>query len=231
MPKKGNRFAARDLSAYGVGLTVTVVSALLSTPLIPMLPNFLISLGLGGTAWYGAHKLLDPWTDAEREEQLTLRDYKVTLAEIAEVAGRIKEAGSRWRVGAIVSRQLEAIAAMIEMILDRYRQRRDFAGAATTLVVLKKFDELLAHYVKVRCNELFIDKNQARKEIAETEGQVIPLVKRALEELGRKIDLGESTEIDIRKGTLEDMLRSLDLVRSLPDQMDPQRTKEDTNDA
>jgi membrane protein implicated in regulation of membrane protease activity len=231
MLKKGNRFTSQDLGAYGMGLAVTVVSALLTAPVLPIPIDLLISLGLGGTAWYAAHKLLDPWTDSEREEQLTLRGYKVTLAEIAEVAGRIKEAGSKWRVGANVARRLGSIVSMIEMILDRYRNRRDFAGAAQTLVVLNKFDELLAHYVKVRCNELFIDKDQAKKEIAETEGQVIPMVERALEELGRKIDLGESTEIDIHKGTLEDMLSSLDLVRSLREQMDPQRTKEDSNDA
>ncbi len=221
----------RNRAAYGVGVVVAGVAAAVTGPVIPTALSLPASVALGAVAWYAARKLLNPWSDAEREEQRTTREYRTMLDRIAVVARRVMEAGSQPCVGGEVSRHLASIARMVEMILERYRRRRDLAGASTALVVLQKFDEVLAHYIKVKCNELFIDRSQAEEEVAQVEGHVLPTVEQALEELGRKIDAGESMATEIRRGTLDDMLRSLELIKALRDQKDLPALKEESNDA
>ncbi len=231
MPPGQHGFTPQDLGAYGVGLAVTVVTAFLTAPIIPIPFNLLISLGLGGTAWYGAQKVLSPFTVAEQEEKVTSREYKAMLDEMAQIATRTAAMGRRGRIGTDVSKRLASIARMIEMIVERYQTRQEFAGASKSLMLLQKFDEITAHYSQVKSGELFIDKSRAEAEIAETEGRVFPMVEQALDELGRKIDRGTSMETDIHKGTLEDMLRSLDLVRSLRHEKALPAGKEASHDA
>ncbi len=212
----------QDIGAYGVGLAVTVISAVLTGPIIPIPFNLLISLGLGGTAWYGSHKLLHPWTPAEREERDAARRYKGMLHDIAAIGARTADSGLLRCIDSDISRHIISIARKIDMVERRYRKgARDFAGASKTLLVLQKFDEILTHYVKLKCGELFLDKGQADRDIADIEGRILPLIEDALEELGRKIDAGESVAMEIHKGTLEDMLRSLDLIKSQQPNLKP----------
>jgi hypothetical protein len=223
MRGKNKRFTPQDFGAFGVGIAVTIASSLL-TSLVSPVPfpfNLLISFALGGTALIGTHKILDPRTTNEVVEAQTNREFRTMLGEIEEIAKRTAEASKSPNVGAKMSQRLGNIARMIEMILERYqKRRRDFAGASSTLLLLQKVDGVLTHYLKVKCGDLFLDERQKQKEVTETETRVLPMVEQALENLGRKLDTGESIGTDISKGTLESMLRSLDLIESLKDQLD-----------
>ncbi len=214
MPGRSQRFTPQELGALGIGLAVTAASAVLTSP-IPLPFNFLISFGLGGTAFYGALKVLDPRTRSDVEEQHAEREFRAAIHEIEAIARRTASAGHKPCSANETSWRLHAISKKIEMITQRYRERpRDFTGAASTLLVLEKFDEILAHYLKVKCGELFLDKSQADKVIADAERHIIPMVEQALENLGRKMDSGEASDKEIRGGTLEDMLGGLDLIRT-----------------
>lgn len=213
MPAANRRFSPQELGALGIGLAVTIASALL-TSAIPFPFNFLISFGLGGMAFYGALKILDPRTRPEVEEQLAELEFRATLHEVEAIARKTADAARKTCDTRETSQHLDAIARKIEMIIQRYRERpRDFTGAASILLVLEKFDEILAHYLKVKCGALFLDKRRANKVIEDTEGHVIPMVEQALENLGRKMDFGEASDKEIHGGTLEDMLGGLDLIR------------------
>ncbi len=224
------RFTPQELGAYGVGLVVTVISAVVTGPVIPIPFNFLISFGLGGTAMYGARKLLDPRTPDDIEREHIQRDYRGMLNEMDEIGKRVAQASQRWCVRGDVSARLAYIVNAIEKILQRYRQHHDFAGVSSTLIVLKKFDQILSHYVKVKCDELFLDRAEARRVIAEFEERILPMIEQALESLGRKMDSGESLGRDIDKGTLEDMLNSLGLIQAMKDRTGDSPTREATDD-
>ncbi len=213
MPATNKRFSPQELGALGIGLAVTIALVLLtSTILFPF--NFLISFGLGGMAFYGALKVLDPRTRSEVEEQQAEREFRATLNEIQAIASKTADASRKTCDTREASQHLVAIARKIEMIIQRYQERpRDFTAAASILLVLKKFDEILAHYLKVKCDELFLDKPRADKAIEDTEVHIIPMVEQALENLGRKMDSGEASDKEIHGGTLEDMLAGLDLIR------------------
>ena len=115
------------------------------------------------------------------------------------------------------------------MIFNRYKERpRDFAGVSSTLLILQKFAGILAHYLKVKRGELFLDEDQKEKEIVETETHVIPGFEMALDRLGKKLDAGEVLDKGVSKGTLESMLRSLDLIESLSDQVGSSTEKGDS---
>jgi hypothetical protein len=233
MRSENKRFTPQELGAFGVGLSVTIASSLLTSLVIPIsFPfNLLISFALGGTALYGTHKILDPRTMTEVINQETEREFCAMLGEIADIAKRTAEASQSRYVGTKMSQRLGNIARMIEMILKRYQERRrDFAGTSSTLLLLQKVDEILAHYLKVKCGDLFLDEAQIQKEITETETRVIPMIEQALENLGRKLDSGETLGRDISKGTLESMLRSLDLIESLKDQLDDLSPAKETPD-
>ena len=207
-----NRFSAREVGALGIGLAVTVISAALSIPIaLPL--HFLLSFGLGGTAYYGALKVFDPRPDSEIEEQRAQREFAGIIQELETIATRTAEAGRKTEASAETADRLGRIAAKIEMLVTRYRERpRDFTGAASTLLVLQKFDQILAYYLDVRGGERFLQEGLAAKVISDTEGHVIPMIDRALERLGRKMDSGEASDKDIHSGTLEDMLEALDLI-------------------
>lgn len=223
MEDKDKRVTPAQLAAFGVGLSVTIASSLLTSLVSPItFPfNFLISLALGGTAGYGTLKVLDPRTRQDLFEAQTDAEFRLMLQEIADIAVRTGDASqSLHHISPEVSGRLGGIAKMTEMILARYQMRnRDFAGVSATLLILQKFEEVLAHYLKVKRGELFLDEGQIEKEIAETETTVIPMFEIALERLGKKLDAGEDLDKGISKGTLESMLRSLNLIESLSEQI------------
>ncbi len=234
MSSPDQRMTPVDFRAYVVGLAVTALSAVTTTLITPVLfPfNFLVSFGLGGMAWYGTRKVLDPRTPIEVEADQTEQDYRSVLGEIEQIAKRTTEASERRCIGKGTAPRLEAIAQMIENILSRFRERRrDLAAAASTLGVLRKFDELLAHYVQVSCGELYIPRDEAAREIIDLEGHIIPMVGAALGNLLIKMDSNKALSMGIQKGTLEDMLESLGLIKSLQGRInDPAGTKEASND-
>ncbi len=210
------RLTPREVGAFGIGLAVTIASAVLASP-FPFPVNFLIGFGLGGTAYYAARKVLDPRTRAEVEDQQAGREYIAILTELDAITARTADASRKPYVPAEVSRCLGGIAGKTGMIIERYRQRpRDFTGAASTLLVLHEFDEILAHYLKVTCAGIFLDKDQADRVITNAENHVIPMIDQALETLGRKMDSGEASDKDVHGETLEDMLDGLDLLSSRP---------------
>ena len=223
MGNEDKRITPQQLGAFGVGVTVTIGSSLLTSLVTPILfPfNFLISLALGGTAAYGALKVLDPRTQQDLLEAQTKAEYRQMLHKIGDIAARTGKASQSLSViSPEVSRWLGSIARKTEMILARYRERpRDFAGASATLLILQKFDEVLQHYLKVKRGELFMDEGQREKEIADTETRDIPMTEIALWNLGKKLDAGETLDKSISKGTLESMLRSLDLIEDLRDEI------------
>ncbi len=222
MSDKEERVTPQELGAFGIGLAVTIGSALLTSVSTPILPpfNFLLSFGLGAAAFYGARSVLDPKTSADRNELRAEREYRAMLSEIAGIGERTAEASRNPHVDSGTGEQLGAIARIIQMILERYRTRkRDFAGAAKTLMLLQKFDDIRAHYIKLKRNELFLDPAQAEQVITETEAKAIPMVQNALRGLGNQLDSGEAIEAQITKDTLESMVRSLDFIKSLEDQI------------
>ncbi len=209
----------QQIGALGVGLIVTITSSLLTTLVMPItFPfNFLISLGLGATAGFGTLKVLDPRTRQDLLETQTSAEYRQKLSEIVKFAAQMESASQSLSLrNPQVSERLDNIARMTRMILERYKERRrDFAGVSATLLILQKFEGILAHYLKVERRELFLDKAQREKEIAATETHVIPGFEIALENLGKKLDAGETLDKSVSKGTLESMLRSLDLIEFL----------------
>jgi hypothetical protein len=74
---------------------------------------------------------------------------------------------------------------------------------------------VLAHYLRIKAGEQFLDQDMKRTEIAQTETRIIPMVEAALENLGKQLDSGEVLDKKISEGTLESMLRSLNLIESL----------------
>ncbi len=220
----------RNAFAYAVGVAAAIVGAAVFSPALPAAISFLASVGLGAVAWFAARRLLNPWTDMEREERRAARDYKDMLNEIAAVARRTAQAGTRWCIGRATAERLASIARLTETILERFRVRRDFAGASKALIVLQTFDATLSHYVKVKCNEIFIETSQAKQQIAQMEGRAIPLVEQALVELARKADVGECTDTEIHRAALEDILHSLDLMRHSMNPADSAQSKEEPDD-
>jgi hypothetical protein len=221
------RVTPAQLGAFGVGLTVTIASAVLTSPIAPL--NILISLVLGSAAGYGALKVFDPRTRQDVLEVQSNAEYRQTLQEIEKIAVRTGEASRSLRlISTEISGRLGRIARMIEMVLDRYQARpRYYAGASTMLLMLQRFDELLVHYLKVKRGELFLDQAQRQKEIQETEMLVIPMFETALENLGKRLDAGEALDTGISQGTLESMLRSLNLIESVSDQIASSSAKGD----
>ena len=219
----GKGVTRQEVGAFGVGLGVTIASALITSLVnpIPFPFNFLISFALGGTAAFGTLKVLDPRTWQDVIEEKTNVEYQLKLQEIKQIAMRTNAASHNSCLGTESSERLWGIARMVDMILERYQdRRRDFVGASSTLLILQKFDEVLAHYLKVKCGELFLDEGRIENEIAESETRIIPMFEMALESLGKKLDAGEILDKGISKGTLESMLRSLNLIESLSDQID-----------
>ena len=234
MEGKDKRVTLAEIGAFGVGLTVTIASSFLTTLVSPVLfPfNFLISLGLGGAAGYGTLKMLDPRTRQDLLDSQTSAEYRQMLHEMVNIAARTEDASqSLSPLSPEVSGRLDTIARMVRMIHDRYQERhRDFAGVSATLLILQKFAGILAHYLKVKRGELFLDEEQREKEIVETETHVIPGFEMALDRLGKKLDAGETLDKSVSKGTLESMLRSLDLIESLSDQVGTFIEKGDSDD-
>ncbi len=154
MDDEDKRVTPQQIGALGVGLVVTITSALLTTLVMPItFPfNFLISLGLGATAGFGALKMLDPRTRQELLETRNSAEYRQKLQEIARIAAQMDKASqSLNKSSPEVSGRLDNIARMTGMCLDRYsEQRRDFAGVSATLLILQKFEGILAHYLKVK---------------------------------------------------------------------------------
>ena len=231
---KDKRVVLRQLGALGVGLTVTVVASFLTSLVNPIFfPfNFLISLGLGTAAGYGALKVLDPRTRQALIEAQTDAEYRQMLQEIAAIAMRTGDASQGlYLVSPKVSERLGNIARMTEMILERYRGRqRDFAGVSATLLIMQKFDANLAHYLMAIRGELFMDDEQREEEITEAERHGIPMIETALENLGKKLDAGEVLNKGVTKGTLESMLYSLNLIESLGNQNVSPTEKGDSDD-
>jgi hypothetical protein len=234
MDDEDKRVTLQQIGALGVGLVVTITSALLTGLVMPIpFPfNFLISLGLGATAGFGALKILDPRTRQDLLEARTGAEYRQMLQEIAHIAAQMDKASqSLDQVSPEVSGRLDNIARMTGMMLDRYTaQRRDFAGVSATLLILQKFAEILEHYIKVKRGELFLDDEQRQTEVAATERRVIPGFEIALKNLGKKLDAGEALDKSVSTGTLESMLRSLDLIESLSDQVSSSSDKGDFDD-
>jgi hypothetical protein len=176
--------------------------------------------------------VLDPRTRQELLEARTSTEYRQKLQEIAGITAQMDEASqSLNQVSPEVSGRLDNIARMIEMIFERYKERRrDFAGVSATLLILQKFEGILAHYLKVKRGELFLDEEEREKEIAATERRIIPGFEIALKNLGKKLDAGEALDKSVSKGTLESMLRSLDLIEYLSDQVGTFIEKGDSDD-
>ena len=135
MGDKDKRVTPQELVAFGVGLSVTIVSVVITSPIaFPF--NFLISLGLGTTAGYGALKVLDPRTVQDLLEAQTNAQYRRMLQEIANIATRTSKASQSLRLGSPeVSGRLANIARMTEMIhepLPGWKPRflRGFSHAA-----------------------------------------------------------------------------------------------------
>jgi len=234
MEDDDKRVTPQQIGALGVGLIVTIASSLLTSLVSPILfpLNFLISLGLGATAGYGALKVLDPRTMQDLLEAQANADYRQKLQKIAGIAARTGDASqSLSHISPEVSGQLGDITRMTGMILERYKERRrDFTGVSATLLILQKFEGILAHYLKVKRGELFLDEEQRDEEIAKTETQDIPMVEMALQNLGKKLDAGEVLDKSISKGTLESMLRSLNLIEDLRDGIGFSSEKGDSDD-
>ncbi len=230
MSSEDKNLLVRNGLAYAVGVAAAIVGAAVFSPGMPAAISFSASVGLGAVAWFAARRLFNPWTDVEREEQRTARGYKSMLNEIVAVARRTAQAGTRWCIGRATAERLASIARLTETILERFRVRRDFAGASKALIVLQTFDATLSHYVKLKCNEIFIEASQAEQQIAQIEGRALPMVEQALEELGRKADVGASTDTEIHRAALEDILHSLDLMRHSVNPPDSPRSKEDPYD-
>jgi hypothetical protein len=227
MEDEDKQITRKELIAFGVGLTVTIVSTVLTAPIgLPL--SILVGVGMGGAAGYGTLKVLDPRTRQDLEKEQTdseyrqmLSEYRQMLHEISAIAVRTGQASQSLRpVSPEISERLANIARITEMIVVRYRERRrDFADASATLIILQTFEDVLAQYLKVKKGELFVDGDQKEKEIAETEMRVIPMVEIALENLGEKLDAGVVLDTNISKGTLESMLWSLDLIKYKSDQV------------
>ncbi len=230
MSSEDKYLLVRDALAYGVGVGAAIVGAAVFSPGLPAAISFPASIGLGAVAWFAARRLFNPWTDVEREERRTARDYKGMLNEIAAVARRTAQASTRWCIGRATAERLASIARLTEIILERFRVRRDFAGASKALIVLQSFDATLSHYVKVKCHEIFIEGSQAEQQINQIEGRAIPMVEQALEELGRKADIGECTDSQVHRAALEDILHSLDLMRNSMKPTDSAHSKEEPDD-
>ena len=178
MDDEDKRVTRQQIGALGVGLVVTITSSLLTSLVIPItFPfNFLISLGLGATAGFGTLKVLDPRTRQDLLETQTSTEYRQKLSEIEKFATHMESASQSLSLrNPQVSERLDNIARMTRMILERYKERlRDFAGISATLLILQKFEGILAHYLKVERGELFLDETQRQKEIATTETHIIP---------------------------------------------------------
>jgi hypothetical protein len=221
MDNDEKRITPQLVGALGVGISVTVASAVLTTLVSPVaFPfNFLISVALGGTAGYGTLKVLDPRTPQDIIDAQTAASYQQMLTRIAELADLTNIASRSLRhIAPEVSRRLGKIALMTGKVLKRYQQGpTEYAGVTSTLLIHERFDEILAHYIKVKSGELFMDEEKVEKEIYETETYTIPMFEAGLDHLLRKLDSGEALDKRLSKDTLESMLRSLNLIESLSD--------------
>lgn len=219
----GKGVSPKEWGALGVGLSVTIASALITSLVnpIPFPFNFLISFALGGTAGFGALKVLDPDTDHDRLEKQTNAEYQHILQQILDITRHLADCSASPCISPEISERLGNIARMAGMILTRFQDRpREFAWASSTNLLLRRMDEILVGYLKVKCGERFLDETDKEEEIVENENHVIPMIEMALRNLGKKLDAGEARSRGVAEGTLESMLRSLNLIESLTDQLD-----------
>jgi len=230
MRDENRRLTNKELVALVIGIVVVIIVALITTRArpLPIPVSFLVSLTLGVMAAYGALKILDPRTPTDLVEHEMNAQFRSMLEQLLEIGSRTVQAGHNGHLSTETSSRLAGIASLMGMITRRYQERsRDFAGASSALLVFKEFDRVLAHYLRIKSGEQFLDQDMKRKEIAQTETRILPMVEVALENLGKQLDSGEVVDKKISEGTLESMLRSLNLIESLRDHFGvPPQTEE-----
>ena len=222
MRDENRRLTSKEFVALGIGIVVVISVALITTRARPLLfPfSFLVSLTLGVMAAYGALKILDPRTPTDLVEHEMNAQFRLMLEQLQEIASRTEQSSRDGHLSAETSSRLAGIASFMAMIARRYQERsRDFSGASSALLIFKEFDRVLAHYLRIKSGEQFLDQDMKRKEIAQTETRILPMVEVALENLGKQLDSGEVVDKKISEGTLESMLRSLNLIESLKDHL------------
>jgi len=220
MRDESRRLTRKEAVALGIDIVVVIIVALITTRTRPLLfpVSFLLSLTLGAMAAYGALKLLDPRTPTDLLEHEMSAKFRLMLEQLQEIASRTEQASRNGRLNAETSGRLAGIASCMGMIARRYQERsRDFAGASSALLIFQEFDRVLAHYLRIKSGEQFLDQDTKRTEIAQTETRILPIVETALETLGRQLDSGQVVDKKISEGTLESMLQSLNLIESLKD--------------
>lgn len=218
----GKHVSPQEVVAFGVGLGVTVASAVITSVvhLVPFPFNFLISFALGGTAFIGA-KLVAEDTPGGLLDKQTRAEYRLKLQEIAAIAARVEQASRSTCLDAAINEQLGGIARLIGKILKRYQERRmDFAGASKLLEALRRFDEIQGFYLNVKCGDLFLDNAMRETLVTEIERRTIPTFAEALRNVGKQLDSGEALDREISMRTLDSILRSLNLIESLGEQLD-----------
>jgi hypothetical protein len=223
MRDENRRLTSKELAALGIGIVVVIIVALITTRARPLLlpVSFLVSLTLGALAAYGALKILDPRTPTDLVEHEMNAQFRLMLEQLQEIASKTEQASRDSHLSTETSSRLAGIASFMGLIARRYQQRsRDFSGASSALLVFKEFDSVLAHYLRIKSGEQFLNEERKRTEIAQTETRILPMVETALENLGRQLDSGEVVDKKISEGTLESMLRSLSLIESLRDQLE-----------
>jgi hypothetical protein len=218
------RPSGREAVGLAVGAVAVAATALITTfwrPL-PFPVNFLVSLGLGGAMQFGALNMLGPGTAHDLVDGASRAEYTALVGAMEEIAARLTATSRQADLPKATLRQLAEIASAVGLIASRHQQRQaDFAGAATTLTILQQFDKILAHYLRIKSGQQFLDADTKRQEIAETEGRTIPMIQSALVTLGQQLDAGEVLDKKVAEDALESMLQSLNLIRDLKDHARP----------
>jgi len=223
MQSRKSRFTKTELIAFAVGILVVVVVSLITTRIrpIPFPFNFVISLVLGTIAAFGSLKIIDPWTEEDRVQQAANTEFSQKLVEIKAITERIWEISQSPHVDSETSHLLSRIASMVGLLTTRYRERsRDLAATSNLLTVLQVFEPSLTTYFKIKSGEQFLEQSKREAELDRTQRDILPMLERALETWGERLDSGEVVSKRVSEGTLESMLRSLDLIKALNNQLD-----------
>jgi len=236
MQSRKSRFTKTELIAFAVGILVVVVVSLITTRIrpIPFPFNFVISLVLGTIAAFGSLLIIDQIAKRIVEsarKQAAEAEFSQKLVEIRAITARVGEISQSPLLDAETSQRLCRIDSMVGLHVTRYRERsRDLAAASNLLTILQVFEPSLTTYFKIKSGEQFLEPSKRDAELARTERYFLPMLERALETWGERLDSGEVTSKRISEGTLESMLRSLGLIEEMNKQLEHPNMREGATD-
>ena len=174
---------------------------------VSLVIKILISLVLSVAIYFGLQYLFYPKSQFEVDTDLANMSYAQSLQRILDIANLAKSA-SKLSTRKLVADKLDSESKMLRSLHKRFVENHKPVELNRLVLILQQFAEGLVKYCKLKDPETIINSVDRKKEIDDTELDLVPKAEVVIFNIGQQFDSGLLSSKNVADGSFEELAKS-----------------------